>query len=173
MKFVSPFVFLFSSLKIMNHHQQRRKSIWPCKQPAMGGPARIILSDNSPWTIVRAWACNSVIFFYLCTKNIFSNLDTTHNVHACTNTQLQIQSHTHTHTHTHTLLKVLTEKGWHMRQSGGLPMPFCPFCWSWTSPTGWAVNRQYPQNHHTLRHTQTQMHAHTKLYLDAYYGLPP
>lgn len=72
----------------------------------------------------------------------------------------------HTHTNTHRLLKVLTEEDDTWGRVEVFPCPPCPFCWNWTSPTGWAVNSQYPKNFHTQHicmNTHAHAHAHTAI----------
>lgn len=144
------------------------ESIWPCKQQGATRKFQVLL-DKSPWTTMHERS--KVSYSYTYAPRLFSATLTQHTV--CTHPQIHNSTYTHKHTQT---ASSLNRRGWHMRQSGGLPMPPCPFCWNWTSPTGWAVNSQYPKNFHTQHicmNTRARTHTHAQLYLDAYFSPLP
>lgn len=113
----------------------------------MWGATRIILLDNSAWTIVYVHEHAAVSYSFTYALRLFSATVWHNTQSACTH---KLQTHTHTHS-------ALSPDTWGRVEV--FPCPPCPFCSSWTSPTGWAVNRpKVPQNLHTLTHRYIQKH---------------
>lgn len=109
------------------------EKVWPCKQAGAKRKVQVLL-NCFPWS-------KCVLLPYA--LSLFWKMSTQHSVCALTCNMSR-----------HTVLNFFNKLGWHRRQSG-LPMPPCPFCWTWKSPTGWAVNSSTPQNlqAHTRNHT--------------------